>query len=130
MIAADRLCPARTSRLNGVTSSKAVNMTKADVYQFISKQKLGVLSSVSSAGTPQSALVGIAVTPELEIIFDTVMNSRKARNLMANPLCSFVIGWAGETTVQYEGTGHTPKEPRWHVTRRYISPRGLSAKAT
>ena len=42
-------------------------MTKADIYQFMSKQKLGVLGTLSSGGSPQSALVGIAVTPELEI---------------------------------------------------------------
>jgi hypothetical protein len=46
-------------------------MTKADIYLFMSKPKLGVLGSISSTG-PQGALVGIAVTPELEIIFDTV----------------------------------------------------------
>jgi hypothetical protein len=35
-------------------------MTKADLYQFIAKQKLGVLGTISSVGSPQSALVGIA----------------------------------------------------------------------
>ncbi len=59
-------------------------MTKADIYQFMSRQKLGVLGTLTSGGNPQSALVGIAVTPELEIIFDTVKNSRKFRNLMSN----------------------------------------------
>jgi hypothetical protein len=54
-------------------------MTKADIYKFIAEQKLGVLGTLSSGGSPQSALVGIAVTPELEIIFDTVKNSRKFR---------------------------------------------------
>jgi len=54
-------------------------MTKADIYQFIqfiAKQKLAVLGTLSSGGSPQSALVGIAVTPGLEIIFDTVKSSR------------------------------------------------------
>jgi hypothetical protein len=46
-------------------------MTKTDIYQFIAKQKLGVLATLSPGGRPQSALVGIAVTPELEIIFNT-----------------------------------------------------------
>ena len=61
-------------------------MTKADIYQFMSKHKLGVLGTLSSGGDPQSALVGIAVTPELEIIFDTVRSSRKFRNLMSIPV--------------------------------------------
>lgn len=78
-------------------------MTKADVYEFIRAQSLGVVSSTGPDGTPQSALVGIAVTPALEIIFDTLEQSRKAQNLCRNPACSMVIGWAGEITVQMEG---------------------------
>jgi general stress protein 26 len=83
-------------------------MTKADIYQFIAKQKLGVLATLSPGGSPQSALVGIAVTPELEIIFDTVKSSRKFQNLMSNSGCSFVVGGTGEITVQYEGEAHQP----------------------
>ena len=78
-------------------------MTEADLYRFISQCKLGVLSSVASTGMPQSALVGIAVSRDLEIIFDTVKTSRKYGNLTARPACSFVFGWAGEQTIQYEG---------------------------
>lgn len=78
-------------------------MTKPDVFAFMARQKLGVLSSLGADYTPQSALVGIAVTPELEIVFDTVKSSRKYGNLVARPACSFAIGWEGEQTVQYEG---------------------------
>jgi hypothetical protein len=78
-------------------------MTKSDLHGFLSKQKLGVLSTTGGANAPQSALVGIAVTTELEIVFDTVKMSRKYPNLVARPQCSFVIGWAGEQTAQYEG---------------------------
>ena len=63
-----------------------------------------MLSSNGPSGTPQSALVGFAATEDLEIIFDTVKSSRKYANLIARPACSFVFGWAGEQTVQYEGT--------------------------
>ena len=52
---------------------------------------------------PRSALVGIAVSYKLEIVFDTVDVSRKYSNLITRPKCSFVIGWTGEQTVQYEG---------------------------
>jgi pyridoxine/pyridoxamine 5'-phosphate oxidase len=78
-------------------------MTKAGIYAFMAAQRLGVVSSVGQDGAPQSALVGIAVTPGLEIVFDTLEASRKAQNLCRNPKCSFVIGWAGEVTVQVEG---------------------------
>jgi pyridoxine/pyridoxamine 5'-phosphate oxidase len=84
-------------------------MTKAEIYQFMAKQKLAVIGTTSPQGLPQSALVGIAVTSELEIIFDTVKPSRKFQNLIMNPNCSFVVGWTGEITVQYEGAVHKPE---------------------
>ncbi|MDQ2777480.1 MAG: pyridoxamine 5'-phosphate oxidase family protein [Acidobacteriota bacterium] len=86
-------------------------MTHSEVVAFIAGHKLGVLGSISPLGTPQSALVGIAVTPELEIIFDTVNTSRKYRNLTTNPAASFVIGWEGEITLQYEGEAREPRGP-------------------
>jgi hypothetical protein len=54
-------------------------------------------------GAPQSALVGIAITPELEIIFDKVEKSRQFANIARDPRVAFLIGWQGEVTVQYEG---------------------------
>jgi len=86
-------------------------MTEADVYKFMSQFKLGVLGTISETNTPQSALVGIAITPGLEVIFDTVKSSRKYPNLIARPAASFVIGWAGEQTVQYEGDAEELQSP-------------------
>jgi general stress protein 26 len=82
---------------------------KADIYRFIVKHKLGVVGTTSSSGSPQSALVGIAVTPKLEIVFETVKSTRKFRNLTSRPNCSFVVGWKGEVTVQYEGVAYQPQ---------------------
>src|SRR5438270_6642082 len=84
-------------------------MTKTELFAFISGCKLAVLGSVAPEGLPQSALVGIAVTEELEILFDTLNTTRKFRNLTANPATSFVIGWAGEKTVQFEGEAFLPE---------------------
>jgi hypothetical protein len=53
-------------------------------------------------------LVGIAVTKDLKLIFDTVTTSRKYRNLLQNPSIAFVIGWEGEQTIQYEGMAKVP----------------------
>jgi Pyridoxamine 5'-phosphate oxidase len=88
-------------------------MTHDDLFKFMTSQKLGVLGSISRRGEPQSALVGIAVTRDLEIIFDTVASSRKYTNLRANPAASFVIGLGdqatGEITVQFEGVARQPE---------------------
>lgn len=78
-------------------------MNKNFLYQFLRKQKLAVLATIAADGSPQCALVGFAVTPELEIVFDTVSTSRKYANLMTNAKAAFVIGWEHEVTVQYEG---------------------------
>jgi pyridoxine/pyridoxamine 5'-phosphate oxidase len=86
-------------------------MTETDLHSFIAQYRLGVLGTIGDAGTPQSALVGIAVTPDLEIVFDTVRSSRKYPNLIARPACSFVFGWTGEQTVQYEGVARLLESP-------------------
>jgi pyridoxine/pyridoxamine 5'-phosphate oxidase len=104
-------------------------MTEPDLYAFMAKHKLGVLGTICQAGTPQAALVGIAITPEIEIIFDTVKSSRKYPNLIARPACSFVIGgWgSGEQTVQYEGEAEELKSPelqRYQATYFNVYPDG------
>jgi hypothetical protein len=70
---------------------------------FAVRERLAVLSTVSTANEPQSALMGIAVTDDFEIVFDTVKTSRKYGNLCGNPRVAFVIGCSSEVTVQYEG---------------------------
>ena len=85
-------------------------MDRAALVAFMSRFRYGVVSSLSHSGVPQSALVGIAVTPELDIAFDTVKSSRKYANLIEDPRCSMVIGWDGEQTVQLEGLATQPTE--------------------
>ncbi|MBZ5673853.1 MAG: pyridoxamine 5'-phosphate oxidase family protein [Acidobacteriia bacterium] len=83
-------------------------MTRAELAPFLQKHRLGVQSTVSASGDPQAAVVGIAITPELEIVFDTLDTTRKCRNLRANPRIAFVIGWDQEITVQLEGIADEP----------------------
>jgi len=83
-------------------------MDRTSLYTFMSQFRYGVVSSIAANGSPQSALVGIATSPELEIVFDTVRSSRKYPNLIARPSCSFVVGWEGEQTVQFEGIAEEP----------------------
>ncbi len=78
-------------------------MTKEFLYNFIKQHKLAVISTLSKDNKPGAALVGFAVSADLEIVFDTVKTSRKYSNLLQNPAVAVVIGWDNETTVQYEG---------------------------
>src|ERR1043165_425319 len=79
-------------------------MSTEFLYDYINSHKLAVIATVNEDGDPESAVIGIAVTKELEIIFDTVRSSRKYHNLLKRPRASFVIGWDDESTIQYEGT--------------------------
>ncbi len=86
-------------------------MTRADLLDFMRGEPLAVVASVSDAGTPEAAVVGIAVTDQFEVVFDTLTGSRKARNLRTRPGVALVIGGltpGDERTVQYEGIADEP----------------------
>ncbi len=83
-------------------------MTKKFLYNFIRHYKYGILSTISPDNFPESACVGIVVTPDLKIVFDTVSDSRKYKNLMSNPNVAFVFGCDDEQTIQYEGVAKVP----------------------
>jgi hypothetical protein len=72
---------------------------------------LAVQASVSPAVAPQAAVVGIVVTDDFEVFFDTLDVTRKMHNLRRNPKIAFVIGGltnGDERTVQYEGVADEP----------------------
>jgi hypothetical protein len=83
-------------------------MTNADLFKFLRRHRYGVVSSVSTTGAPQSAVVGIGVSGDLEIVFDTLRSTRKYANLIANPAASVTL-WTGEATAQIEGVVTEPE---------------------
>ena len=85
-------------------------MNREDIYKFIRAHKYGVLSTVTPDARPEAALVGIAVAPTLEIVFDSINTNRKCRNLERNPHIAFVIGWENERTLQLEGVADIPRD--------------------
>jgi hypothetical protein len=103
--------PGRTNRTERhAFADHAMNDT--DLRAFLRSQRWAVQASVSADGTPQAALVGIAVTGSLELLFDTSPKSRKLANLRRDPRIAFVIGgWTDgdERTVQYEGIADLPQ---------------------
>ena len=78
-------------------------MNLQEVCRFMDGERLGVLTTATSSGQPEAALMGFALTPNLEIIFDTVRSSRKYPNLKENPRVAWAVGCTTEVTVQYEG---------------------------
>jgi pyridoxine/pyridoxamine 5'-phosphate oxidase len=91
--------------LAAVTAPEAA--LRQELIQFVQRLRLGVVSSLSLDGAPQSAVVGIATSDAGEIVFDTLGSSRKARNLRRDARVSLVVS-ENERTVQIEGIADEP----------------------
>lgn len=92
------------------------------MLEFLRRHRLAVQASVGPDGAPQAAVVGFAVSDHLELIFDTVVTSRKYKNLYADPRVALVVGWDGEQTAQIEGIADFPVgEDLQRLQRCYIA---------
>ena len=72
---------------------------------------LAVQASVSASVAPQAAVVGVIITDDFEVFFDTLASTRKVCNLRRNARIALVIGGltdGDERTVQYEGIADEP----------------------
>lgn len=83
-------------------------MDKQQLLAFLRAHDHGVQASLHADGSPQAAVVGLAVTSELELVFDTLGDTRKAANLRRDPRVALVVGWDRET-VQLEGLADEPQ---------------------
>jgi hypothetical protein len=83
---------------------------RAELFDFLRGHRLAVQASLGPSGAPQAAVVGIAVSDRLEIVFDTVTASRKYQNLSRDPRVALVIGWDEEKTAQLEGEVDFPTD--------------------
>jgi len=106
-------------------------MTREFIYDQIRQFRLAVLATTSGDHQPEAAVVGIAITGGLEIVFDTVRASRKYRNLIARPKVALVIGWKNETTIQFEGdaTELGPGDDAYRETYYAVFPEGRERTA-
>jgi hypothetical protein len=83
-------------------------LSRDDIQKFITASRYGVVATNSASGAPESAIVGVAATMALELVFDTVDTTRKIANLRRDPNVSAVIGFTDEGTLQYEGVADEP----------------------
>jgi uncharacterized protein YhbP (UPF0306 family) len=86
-------------------------LTRAELLQFLRRHRLAVQSTAAPSGGVQAAVVGIAVSDDFEIVFDTLESTRKVQNLAGNSHIAVVIGGVlngEEQTVQYEGIADRP----------------------
>lgn len=85
-------------------------MKRADLLKFMRRNELAVQASASTSG-PQAAVIGVVISNEFEVFFDTLESTRKAQNFRRAARVAFVIGGTvpgDEQTVQYEGIVDEP----------------------
>lgn len=83
-------------------------MTRAELIAFLRAQPWAVEATVAADGAPQAAVIGVAITDDLELVFDTLASTRKCQNLRREPRIALVLGWDDGQTVQLEGVCDEP----------------------
>lgn len=83
-------------------------MTPLQLVSFIRRHRWAVVATTHADGSPEAAVIGIAVTDDLELVFDTLTTTRKGHNLRRDPRVALVIGWDDAVTLQLEGVADEP----------------------
>lgn len=75
------------------------------ISEYVASQILGVIATVNKDNYPESALIALTESNNLELIFGTYNTTRKYQNLMQNPHVAITFGNDVDEaiTVQYEG---------------------------
>jgi len=87
-------------------------VTRAELLRLMRAERHATIASVAATGAAQAAVVGVVVSDELEIFFDTLDTTRKAVNLRARPRAAVVLGSVApdaKVTVQVEGLADEPR---------------------
>jgi hypothetical protein len=83
-------------------------MTRAELVAFLRKNDHGVVATLAADGRPQSAVVGLAVSDALELVFDALPDTRKVQNVRRDRRISVTV-WAGHQTAQLDGVADEPQ---------------------
>jgi pyridoxine/pyridoxamine 5'-phosphate oxidase len=78
-------------------------LSPAEFVTFVRTARLAVVATTSPEGTPEAALVEIAVTDDGALLFDTKSGTRKVANISHQPRVAIVVGWNDSVSVQVEG---------------------------
>lgn len=78
---------------------------KDKILELLQANHVGVIATHGDGLSPESAVVTISETPELEIIFGSSELARKNHNIARSPNVSLVVGWdiVVRETLQIEG---------------------------
>jgi len=75
----------------------------AAIAAYVREEGRAVVATVTPAGVPEAALVGITALEDGTLLFNVVPWARKLVNLKANGRAAVVVGTAGPMSIQFEG---------------------------
>jgi pyridoxine/pyridoxamine 5'-phosphate oxidase len=92
-----------------------------ELRTYLQQHRIAVLATVNDQGAPEAALVGVAVTDELDLVFDTLAATRKHANLRRCPRTAVVFSGPGECTAWPDGRARAawPGLVYWRVRPRW-----------
>jgi hypothetical protein len=110
-------CSARAGREAQLSSG----VTRSELIAWLRTQPFAVVSTTHGDGRAQAAVVGVAVTDALELVFDTLTTSRKYENLRRDGRCA-VVAWRDAETIQLEGIADEPVgDERTRLVAHYLA---------
>ena len=77
--------------------------TEHDVLSYMRRHKFAVIATTETTGAPHASRVGIATTDALELVFDTLVSTRKHANLQREPRVAVMFTGPDHQTLEYEG---------------------------
>lgn len=80
-----------------------------ELIAYVRAQADGVVSTLGSAGEPQSAYLPLTATDRGEIVFDARVGSRNVANILRDARVAVVVGGADGTTLQLQGAADVPE---------------------
>ncbi|PJI93390.1 pyridoxamine 5'-phosphate oxidase family protein [Luteimicrobium subarcticum] len=83
-----------------------------DLVGFVRANPRAVLTTVAVDGSPQAALLDVAVTDDGELVLDSLADARKVTNLRAEPRVALVVGVVRPRWARLYGTRTTPPTVR------------------
>lgn len=60
-------------------------MKRDQLVRFLRRHRRAIQATVTPGGAPEAAVVGVAFSDDLEIVFDTLATTRKCRSLRVDP---------------------------------------------
>lgn len=83
-------------------------MTRTELRDYLRAQPWAIETTITTEGAPRAAVIGVAITDSLELIFDALRSSRKHASLQCDARIALVVGWDDARTAQIEGLAERP----------------------